>query len=204
MGVRPEKSRVFLKKLRTAIGLNDLRLLTSIAVLSGISLFLFKQKQTLFDQLKDARQEYLRAACIKPGDIVPNLMGLNLEGYSEKILDTSSNARIIQVVSMNCAASKVQITDWWPTLVSDPRLKKVNPLLIAIESRETIQEKLEPRYMQGRILACSTMVFRRSFRVTQAPITLLVSSNGKVLWTHNGVLTQNQYDDLVAHASVDH
>ena len=175
-------------------------LLITTVLLSLFCCFtLIRSNRKFSKEIAQIDENYLDRLCLRVGDWVPNAQAINSQGKQQEIRAQKESACLIQVVSQRCAASGVQIAQWWPQLASDSRLTRVNPTLISVEGG--LNSELYSEELNGRVLFAPGPSFRRAFKVYQLPLLALITPEGVVTWLHRGVLDQAVYDDLVRAAA---
>jgi len=173
-------------------------LAASVLVALGFCLVLARQKADLADRVGQAEARYLDGACLRVGDVVPRYAATHWLGAPANVLGPAAEGpRLLQIVSLHCAARHRQMVEWWPQLSSDPRLATARPALIAIEPAAAARQRLPAEAAVGEILTAPELSFRRAYRVAQVPLLALIEPGGEAVWVHRGALDDDAYGALV-------
>ncbi len=176
---------------------SDVHYIILAACLAGSLFICFKviaANNELGEQLGSVNEKYLDTLCLKKGDWAPAFYAVSPDGEEHYFRPGQDGPKLLQIVSLKCAASGMQTKEWWPQLASDHRLAPAQPVLVAIE-QDGGMEALRDIY--GPVFYASVPTFKRDYRVSQAPILALVGKSGRVKWLHRGVLNEALYMELV-------
>jgi hypothetical protein len=158
----------------------------------------------LLTKLKNERVEYqrqsrelLESSVLSVGDYLPNAPLYDFDNNEyHGLLGLGADIFVVQFVSANCAASGIQVREWWPAIDNDERLQGLPRLLIYQNNLDAVRNKFQFGRPPGRILLNGDKAFIRSTRSISVPLTAVSDRDGKVLWTHRGIMDENSIEDF--------
>jgi hypothetical protein len=134
---------------------------------------------------------------LQTGDLVPSFSARNLGGGSEAIKFDGKQKYFFYLFSAFCGTCMTQVGSW-SSMSAAAKAGGYQPVGISLEDPGKKLDTLLQLKDVSTLLIMPDMAIQRSFRATSIPMLALVNANGKVEWSHYGILTDQIKADFSA------
>ncbi len=86
----------------------------------------------------------------------------------------------------------------WNRIAALSKENNYVPVGISTGSIDSIKEHLKENETNFEILIMPSMAVQRAYRVVAIPQVMIISSQGTVVWVHNGALTENNIAEVLS------
>jgi len=128
-----------------------------------------------------------------PGDIVPPLQALTLEGQ-KKIISYSDHNRVGFVLlffSPRCRVCAEQFP-LWEQLSGEIGRECYEVLAVSLDPPEQTQSWARDHRPTIEVVSLPNRAFWRAYRITAIPETVVISPGGVISWAHPGLLREGE------------
>jgi peroxiredoxin len=157
------------------------------------SLALLRENLKLSAELERSGGGLSGPAGALPGDIVPPFRAIDLDGR-EKIVSYfggSHKGYVLLFFSPKCRVCEKQFPIW-TRLFGGGELKCYDVLAVSLDPLEETRAWAQNRELKYAVISLPNQAYWRAYRITAVPHTVVVSSEGTVIWAHSGLLREGE------------
>jgi peroxiredoxin len=155
----------------------------------------FSRKNVALEKENERLAEY---AAAEPGDAVPPIESIDLEGQRANVSYGGSQKHLLFIFTSHCSICAEQLPVW-SRIADEISADGCQVHLVSIDDADETKAHLGGRYQNlPVVVAPSPMNLVRTYRVSGFPQVMLISGQGVVEWVQTGRLPDEKIQELIS------
>jgi hypothetical protein len=169
-----------------------LYMITASAVLMML-LALYKDNRSLAKENQNLRKTVRESQLLRPGDFLPKVEAINYLGEKEKLDYTTESYYLLIIYSLSCQAC----SSGMPKLISFSSVIKKKNVKIRFISLDPLPQNNAEALPPNAFYVSEPNILHK-YKISAIPQIVLVARDGVVEWVHQGIISDESQDELIA------